>query len=53
MERIPVWVWILAAMVFVGLGVWSATDENWSGLIVSAVLAIVCLGVWRSQTRKL
>ena len=34
---------ILAAVVFVALGVWSATDENWSGVIVSIVLAIGAL----------
>jgi hypothetical protein len=42
MSRVPRWVFVLAAVVFVGLGVWSLTDRNWSGGIVSALLAVAC-----------
>jgi len=34
---------MLAGVVLVGLAVWSATDENLSGVIVSLVLAALCL----------
>jgi hypothetical protein len=44
MDRIPAWALWLAAVIFVALGVWSATEENWSGVIVSGVLAAVCVG---------
>ena len=42
MSRIPRWVFVLAAVVFLGLGVWSLTDRNWSGVIVSALLTVAC-----------
>ncbi len=42
MTRVPRWVFVLAAVVFLGLGVWSLTDRNWSGVIVSALLALAC-----------
>jgi hypothetical protein len=38
---------MVAAAVFVVLGIWSATDENWSGVIVSLVLAALCVAVLR------
>jgi hypothetical protein len=44
MDRIPAWAPWLAAVIFVALAVWSATDENWSGVIVGGVLAAVCVG---------
>jgi hypothetical protein len=40
MERIPTWVLWVAAVVFAALAVWSATDENWTGLIIGAALAM-------------
>ncbi len=43
MERIPPQVFVVAAVVFMGLAIWSAMDQNWSGLIVSLVLAGLCL----------
>jgi peptidoglycan/LPS O-acetylase OafA/YrhL len=43
MARIPAWAFALLAVVFVGLAIWSATDENWSGLIVAVVLAVLCV----------
>jgi hypothetical protein len=43
MERIPSWALMLAGVILVGLAVWSATDENWAGVIVSLALAAVCL----------
>ena len=43
MERIPPLVFLAAAVVFLGLAIWSAMDQNWSGLIVSLVLAGLCL----------
>ncbi|HEX2090508.1 MAG TPA: hypothetical protein VHI54_11375 [Actinomycetota bacterium] len=43
MERIPPQVFLFAAVVFMALGIWSAIDQNWSGLIVSLVLAGLCL----------
>lgn len=49
MDRIPEWVWLLTASVFVGIAIWSATDENWSGVIVSLVLAGVSLGSLRDR----
>lgn len=49
MDRIPEWVWLLTASVFVGMAIWSATDENWSGVIVSLVLAGLSLGLLRDR----
>jgi membrane protein YdbS with pleckstrin-like domain len=47
-ERVPAWLLILAAVVFAGLVIWTATDENWSGLIVSVVLlALSIVGLLR------
>lgn len=43
MERIPPQVFLVAAVVFMALAIWSAMDQNWSGLIVSLVLAGLCL----------
>jgi hypothetical protein len=43
MERVPSWVWGLGAAIFAGLAIWTATDENWSGVIVSVVLGVLCL----------
>ena len=43
MERIPPQLFVVAAVVLMGLAIWSATDQNWSGLIVSLVLAGLCL----------
>jgi LPXTG-motif cell wall-anchored protein len=43
MERIPPQVFLVAAVVFMALAVWSAADQNWSGLIVGLVLAGLCL----------
>ncbi len=44
---------ILAAVVFLGLGVWSLTDRNWSGGIVSALLAVACgAGAARGRTTR-
>ena len=49
--RIPAWAFAMAAVVFVGLAIWSATDENWSGLIVSGLLAVLCVaGSMRART---
>lgn len=42
MSRVPRWVFGLATVVFLGLGLWSLTDRNWSGVIVSALLAGAC-----------
>jgi hypothetical protein len=51
MERVPVWVpWVLA-LVLVALGIWSATDENWSGVLISAALAVLCV-VWATRLRR-
>ncbi len=41
--RIPPLVFVAAAVVFMALALWSAMDQNWSGLIVSLVLAGLCL----------
>ncbi len=43
MGRIPPQVFLVAAVVFMALAVWSAADQNWSGLIVGLVLAGLCL----------
>jgi uncharacterized membrane protein len=43
MERIPAWLLTLGVVVFAGLAIWSATDENWAGLIAGAVLTVLCL----------
>ncbi len=43
MERIPPLAFVVAAVVFMALAIWSAMDQNWSGLIVSLVLAALCL----------
>jgi hypothetical protein len=51
MERMPAWIPVLAAVVFVGLAVWSTTEENWSGLIVGLVLAALCVG-WVMKRRS-
>jgi len=51
MDRIPPVAFIVAAVVFVALGVWSALDENWSGLIVSALLAAACIGAYVQRSR--
>jgi len=51
MERVPSWVPWALAVVFVALGVWSATDENWSGVIVSAVVALLCVA-WATKVRR-
>ena len=34
---------LVAAVVFMALALWSAMDQSWSGLIVSLVLAGLCL----------
>jgi hypothetical protein len=49
-ERIPAWVLWLAAAIFAGLAIWSATDRNWSGLIVGLVLAGLC--AWAATRRR-
>ena len=41
MERIPVWLFLLGVVVFGALAIWSATDQNWAGLIAGLVLAVV------------
>jgi hypothetical protein len=43
MNRIPAWVFVLAAVVFAALAIWSATDANWSGVIVSIVLGALAI----------
>lgn len=43
MERIPAQVFLVAAVVFMALAIWSAINQNWWGLIVSLVLAGLCL----------
>ncbi|MDP8956983.1 MAG: hypothetical protein M3N24_08505 [Actinomycetota bacterium] len=43
MDRIPPLAFVVAAVVLIGVAIWSAMDENWSGLIVSLVLAGLCL----------
>ncbi len=43
MERIPPIAFVIAAVVLMALALWSAMDQNWSGLIVSLVLAGLCL----------
>ncbi len=43
MERIPPILFVLAAVILMALAIWSAMDRNWSGLIVSLVLAGLCL----------
>lgn len=51
MDRLPAWILWATAVVFVGLAIWTLTDENWSGVIASAVLAIlfVVLAVRRTS----
>ena len=50
--RVPGWVLVVAAVVFTGLGVWSLTDRNWSGVVLSAALAVACLvSTYRSSRR--
>jgi len=54
MERIPTWVFWVAALVFAALAVWSATDENWAGLIIGALLAVAAAALatgWRPDSR--
>jgi hypothetical protein len=41
---------VLAAVLAV-LAIWSATDQNWSGVIVSVVLAMLALGVMLRRPR--
>lgn len=43
MDRIPSWALMLATLVLAGFAVWSGLDQNWSGLIVSLVLAAICV----------
>ncbi len=43
MQRIPPQVFLVAAVAFMALAVWSAADQNWSGLIAGLVLAGACL----------
>ena len=43
MERVPTWAFIVAMVVFAALGIWSATDENWAGVIISLVLVVLCV----------
>jgi hypothetical protein len=45
MDRIPSWGLAIGALVFAGLALWSALDENWAGLIVGLVLLAVCVVV--------
>jgi hypothetical protein len=45
MDRIPTWGLATGALVFAGLALWSALDENWAGLIVGLVLLAVCVVV--------
>lgn len=49
MERIPAWDWLLGAAVFFALGIVSATDGNWSGSIISALLVVACAVAWRNR----
>jgi len=54
MERVPTWVFWVAAVIFAALAIWSATDENWAGLIVGALLAIAAGALatgWRPTSR--
>jgi hypothetical protein len=44
-DRIPSWGLAIGALVFAGLALWSALDENWAGLIVGLVLLAVCVVV--------
>jgi hypothetical protein len=43
-ERIPAWLFLLEVVVFGALAIWSATDQNWAGLIAGLVLAAVGRG---------
>jgi membrane protein YdbS with pleckstrin-like domain len=43
MERIPSWLFLLGVVVFGALAIWSATDQNWAGLIAGLILAAVCV----------
>ena len=45
MDRIPTWGFAIGALVFAGLALWCALDENWAGLIVGLVLLAVCIVV--------
>jgi hypothetical protein len=45
MDRIPTWGLAVGALVFAGLALWSALDENWAGLIVGLVFLAVCVVV--------
>ena len=51
MERIPAWVLIVALLILAALGIWSATDENWAGVIISLALIVLCVvGLTRRGT---
>ena len=43
MDRIPSSTYVLGAILFAGLAIWAATDENWAGVIAGAVLGAACL----------
>jgi hypothetical protein len=45
MDRIPTWGFAIGALVFAGLALWSALDENWAGLLVGLILLAVCIVV--------
>jgi membrane protein YdbS with pleckstrin-like domain len=43
MERIPSWLFLVGVVLFGALAIWSATDQNWAGLIAGLVLAAACV----------
>ena len=45
MDRIPTWGFAIGALVFAGLALWSALDENWAGLLVGLLLLAACIVV--------
>ena len=51
MDRIPAWAFGVGVAVFAALAIWSATDENWAGLIVGALLALACAAALLQRSR--